>query len=301
MEIWVLITIAAAFTQNIRSSLQKHLRGQMGTAGATFVRFGFGVPFALLFLAISLGATGSALPALNLQFAVWLVVAAVSQILAQVLLIILFTRRNFAVGNAYVRMEPVMAAAFGAALLAEWPDAVLILAVAISVVGVLLISIGRTDLTWRSLATGITQADARIGLASAAIFGLAAVGYRGASLALGGPNFLVQGGVTLCCAIFLQSLIMAVWIAFKDPAEFSRLRATWKIGLAVGFVGALASFGWFTAMTLVPAAAVKAVAQVEMLFAYVTTRAVFREEITGREIAGCTLIVAGVLFLVLFG
>ena len=41
MEIWVLITIAAAFFQNVRSAMQKHLKGRMGTTGATFVRFGF--------------------------------------------------------------------------------------------------------------------------------------------------------------------------------------------------------------------------------------------------------------------
>ena len=48
MEAWIVITIAAAFIQNIRSSLQKHLKGAMGTTGATFVRFGFGAPFALV-------------------------------------------------------------------------------------------------------------------------------------------------------------------------------------------------------------------------------------------------------------
>ena len=52
MEIWVLITVAAAFLQNVRSAMQKHLKGRMGTTGATFVRFGFGVPFALLYMGI---------------------------------------------------------------------------------------------------------------------------------------------------------------------------------------------------------------------------------------------------------
>ena len=51
MEFWIPITIAAAFLQNLRSTAQKHLKGVMGTTGATFVRFGFGLPFATLFLA----------------------------------------------------------------------------------------------------------------------------------------------------------------------------------------------------------------------------------------------------------
>lgn len=51
MELWIPITLAAAFLQNVRSSLQKYLKGRMGTTGATFVRFGFGMPFVLAFLA----------------------------------------------------------------------------------------------------------------------------------------------------------------------------------------------------------------------------------------------------------
>lgn len=298
METWILITIGAAFVQNIRSSLQKHLRGQMGTAGATFVRFGFGIPFALLFLAVSLYATGSRLPEIPAIFFGWIVVAALAQIFAQVLLIVLFTMRNFAVGSAYIRVEPVIAAAFGFILLAEAPTIPVVLAVVISVVGVLLITMAHSHVGIWSLAAAIRKREAQIGLASAALFGLAAVGFRGASLSLGGPNFLVQGGVTLCVAITFQAVILAVWMGIKDPGEFGRIALKWKTSAMVGFVGALASFGWFTAMTLEQAAAVKAVAQIEMLFAFATTSYVFKELMNKREVIGCLLIVCGVLVLV---
>ena len=39
MELWVPITLAAAFMQNLRSALQKHLKGSLSTSGATFCRF----------------------------------------------------------------------------------------------------------------------------------------------------------------------------------------------------------------------------------------------------------------------
>ena len=52
MPLWIPITIAAAFLQNLRSVVQKHLKGVMGTTGATFVRFGFGFPFALAFVGV---------------------------------------------------------------------------------------------------------------------------------------------------------------------------------------------------------------------------------------------------------
>ncbi len=44
VELWVPDTVAAAFLQNLRSALQKHLKARLSTTGATFVRFGFGFP-----------------------------------------------------------------------------------------------------------------------------------------------------------------------------------------------------------------------------------------------------------------
>ena len=135
MELWIPITIAAAFVQNLRSGLQRHLRMQMGTTGATFVRFGFGLPFALLALALWL--TASALPETKPAFWLWVTVGAFAQIFAQALLVIMFTRRSFAVGSAYSRTEPVQAVIFGLVLLGERAPASVLIAVAISVGGVI--------------------------------------------------------------------------------------------------------------------------------------------------------------------
>ena len=82
METWVLITVAAAFFQNVRSTLQKYLKGRIGTTGATFVRFGFGLPFAFLFLAILYHGMSYPLPEFNVAFAGWVVLAALAQIAA---------------------------------------------------------------------------------------------------------------------------------------------------------------------------------------------------------------------------
>ena len=71
MELWIGITFASAFLQNLRSTLQKHLKGMMGTTGATFVRFVFGMPFALAYLAFLHLGLGRPLPVPNMAFAVW--------------------------------------------------------------------------------------------------------------------------------------------------------------------------------------------------------------------------------------
>ena len=91
MELWIPITVAAAFLQNIRSAMQKHLKGVMGTTGATFVRFGFGFPFALGFVAVLHLVLGMPLPAWHGVFVFWALVGGVAQIAATLLLVYLFS------------------------------------------------------------------------------------------------------------------------------------------------------------------------------------------------------------------
>ncbi len=301
MELWIPITIAAAFLQNVRSSMQKHLKGVMGTTGATFVRFGFGAPLAVFFVfALHYGA-GYRVPALNTTFLVWAVVGGLAQIAATFLLVYLFSFRNFAVGTAYSRTEPAQAAIFGLIFLSEKASAGAIAAIAISVVGVMLISVARTTLSATSLITSMLSRTALIGLASGTLFGIAAVAYRAASLSLGGPNFMMQAAVTLAVVIVFQAAIMLAWLISSDRDEIGRIISAWKPGLIVGIAGATASFGWFMAMTLQQAAIVKALAQIEMIFTFASSVFIFKERINRLEVAGCVLIVAGILVLVLVG
>ena len=305
MELWIGITFASAFLQNLRSTLQKHLKGSMGTTGATFVRFVFGMPFALAYLAFLHVGLGRPFPVANLDFAIWAIIGATAQIIATFLLVHLFSFRNFAVGTAYSRTEPAQAALFALIFVGESVTAGTVLAIAISVAGVMLISVARTEITPASIVTSIFSRTAGVGLASGAFFGLSSVAYRSASLALGPslpqPDAMMQAGFTLVVVIVMQTVSMLLWIIWRERDELPRIAKVWKPSLAVGFVGATASFGWFTAVTLQQAAVVKALAQVEMLFAFASTVLFFKEKINRLEISGCLLIVFGVLSLLAFG
>jgi drug/metabolite transporter (DMT)-like permease len=295
LELWIPITLAAAFLQNVRSGLQRHLKGVMGTTGATFVRFGFGAPFAVALVLVLHFWVGYEFPAISLRFLVWMVVGGLAQIGATFLLIHLFSFRNFAVGTAYSRTEPAMAALFGLLFLGEGVSAATLVAIGICVFGVMLISVARTSVSFVSLFSSLAQRNALIGLLSGALFGLAAISYRGASLALGGPNFLMQASVTLAFVIVLQSVLLIGWMIWREPQQFAFIYKALRPSLLVGLAGATASLGWFMAMTLQNAAVVKALAQVEMLFAFGTSVLIFKEKINRLEIIGCCLIVLGII------
>lgn len=301
MELWIPITIAAAFLQNLRSAAQKHLKKVMGTTGATFVRFGFGFPFVLLLVFLLATVGGMRVPAPNATFSFWAGVGALGQIGATFLLIHLFSFRNFAVGTAYSRTEPAQAAVFGLIFLGERVTLGALAAIAISVFGVMLISVAHEEKNWKSLFRSVGSRNALIGLASGTLFGISAVAYRAASLSLGGPNYVMQAAVTLAWVICFQTLVMLGWMLWRDRAELGRIAKAWKPALFTGLVGASASFGWFAAMTLQQAAVVKALAQVELLFTFAASVFFFREKISWLETIGCLLIACGIVVLVLLG
>lgn len=299
MELWIPITIVAAFLQNLRSAAQKHLKGVMGTTGATFARFGFGCPVAVaIVLALHFG-RGDALPAISPAFLFWMAAGGLTQIAATFLLVHLFSFRNFAVGTAYSRTEPAQAALFGLVFLGETVTPGVLAAIAIGIAGVVLISMARVELTARSVLASLFGRTALIGLASGGMFAVSAVSYRAASLALGGPNFMMQAAYTLAWTTLFQTLVMMGWMLWRDREELVRVAKAWQWSLVAGVAGGTASFGWFMAMTIQQAALVRSLAQVEMLFTFATTVLFFKEKINRAEVAGCLLIVGGIVVLLM--
>ncbi|MDF1631716.1 DMT family transporter [Mycoplana sp. MJR14] len=300
MEAWVVITICAAFLQNLRSALQKYLRSSLGTTGASFVRFGYGFPVAIAYVAALHHFAGYGFPALNARFAVWSVIGGLAQIFATILLVYLFSLRNFAVGTAYSKTEPVQAAIFGLILLGERLTPGAVGAIVVGVAGVMLISVARMPLSARNLLSAMTGRTALIGIASGAVFGISAVAYRSAALSLDGPNAVMQAAVTLACVTTFQTAFMLVWMMIKDPSEIGRVARSWRSSSLVGLAGVTGSACWFTAMALQQVAYVRALGQIELLFTFAASVFVFREKINRMELSGCLMIVAGILLLLMW-
>jgi len=299
VELWIPITIAAAFCQNLRTALQKHLKGRLGTTGATFVRFGYGVPFAILYLVVLNQVFGYVLPAPTVTLLVAGALGGLAQILATFLLIHLFSFRNFAVGTAYSKTEPIQAALFGFVVLGERISLTAGLCILIGITGVIVISLARVPLTVAAIRGNLVGRPALIGLASAALFGASAVAYRTASLSLEGTVVAMQAAYALVFATLFQTLVMAAWMALREPDQLRASLSAWRAAVWVGASGVAGSIGWFTAMTLQNVAYVRALAQIELVFTFLASWLVFKEVIVRSEIVGCVLIVAAVIGVVL--
>src|SRR5882757_5139716 len=62
VTLWIPFTLIAAMGQVARNAMQRSLTGPLGTWGATNIRFLFGFPFSLIFLAVVLAVTGDPIP-----------------------------------------------------------------------------------------------------------------------------------------------------------------------------------------------------------------------------------------------
>jgi drug/metabolite transporter (DMT)-like permease len=293
--LWIPITVWAAFAQTLRNAAQRHLTAELGTLGATLVRFLYGLPFALAWLWGVQAFTGLPLPSPAPAFWLWVLVAGVSQIVATALLLRVMAERNFALGVAYSKTEIIQVAVFAFVFLGDRVGAVTGVAIACGTLGVLLLSPADKARPLRTLLTGWTSRTALIGLASGAGFALAAVGYRGAALALH-TEFLMAGAATLVAAQLAQTLLLGGWLAARDFDAVLRVLRAWRASLFAGFMGAAASAGWFTAMAIEPVAHVRTLGLVELLFSYAVSRRFFRERLSRIELAGIALLTLGLVF-----
>lgn len=283
---WIPITVFAALAQTIRNAAQRHLTAQLGTLGATLVRFLYGVPFAALWLAAVVSWRPGYFPPVDAAFAAWLFAGAVGQIAAMALLLKVMQERNFALGVAYSKTEVLQVALFGLLFLGDpvsWGTGA---AVALGTGGVFLVSGG-----WRA---GWDARTAGLGVACGGLFAISTVGYRGAELAMGEGPFLVRAAVTLLAAQVLQTALLAGWLLARQAAVVVAVLRAWRVSLVAGLMGAAASAGWFTAFAIEPVAHVRTLGLVELVFSYAVSRRLFRERLAPMEMAGMGLLALGV-------
>ena len=298
-ELWIPLTILAAFLQNVRSALQKHLKAHLSTAGATYVRFFYAWPFSILYVWGLMYFGGFEFPQLNTAFFIYCIAGAASQIAFTFLLIWLFSFRNFAAGTIYSKTETVQVAVLGLLILGDPLSIGAGVAIVLSFIGVMVLSVAETKLTFRNLVTSLYSKTTLIGLACGAALGSSVVLFRGAALSLGGEGFLMQAATALTAAVIMQTITMGIYLALGEPGQLRAVLVHWRPSLMVGVAGVLGSICWFSAFTLQNAAYVRALGQIELVFTILVSAIFFRDKIKSMELAGIVFIVVGILILVL--
>lgn len=282
--IWVAATLIAAVAQTGRNAAQAGLTARVGTTGATAVRFVFGLPFAAVML-LALWPFME-LPIIGPGTLAFAGLGAAAQIAATAFMLLTMRGQSFGVATALMKTEPVTLALIGALVLAEPLGPARMGAIGVATLGVVLAS----GASW-------TQAGLRPilnGIAAGALFGISAIGFRGALLALPEGGYFARALTVLVLTLAMQSVAMLAWLSAFDRAALRGITVEWRMSLAAGALGAMASLFWFVGFALTPAANVRTLALVEVVFAQIVSGRLFREATQRLQLAGMALIVIGV-------
>ena len=299
--LWVPVVVFAAAAQTVRNAAQRSLTSSLGTWSATLVRFLYGLPFAVLCLALlyAIPAQTPAWPQFSWTYLSWIAVGAAFQIGATAALLLAMQQRNFAVAVTLSKSEVLQVALFGAVFLAEWPSLNMWGAMALATAGVMMLSLPPRSVAPNTAASPMTwlSRSAGYGLLCGACFAIATVGFRGAAVALQAPSPWLSAAWGVTLAQLLQSICLGAWIALRSPGGLWPVLRAWRVSVLAGSMGAVASLAWFSAYAMQSASAVRTVGMVEVLFSLLVSRRIFRERLRVPEKLGLGLMLAGIVLI----
>ena len=298
MELWIAVTIGAAFFQTLRFMLQKLLSASaLSSAGATFARFFYSAPLVVVLLATYFALTETAFPATSLRYWIFALSGGLAQILATLCVVMLFKARNFAVGITFKKTEVIQTALVGFVILGESISQAGFAVILIGLIGVLLLSeMPEMEGDWFRR---IRNQASQLGVLSGFLFAISGVCYRGASLEIDSADPLLRAGVTLACVTSAQLIGMALWLRWFEPGQISAVWAARRSAAWIGLTSMVGSFCWFTAFTLQNVAYVNALGQIELMFSLIASVFFFKERITRKELVGLSFLTISILGLIL--
>ena len=282
---WILFTLMAAFMQAWRNAFQKQLSTTVDVYGVTLARFIFALPLALIYISCLYHfqpVTESV--HFNLRFAIYVLIAALSQIAATALMVQLFKQKNYAIGVGLAKSEAVLAAIIAVVFLSDHLSLLGWFGVAVGGFAVFLMSKGR-DFSDFSVPTLC------IGIGSGLCFAITSLLVREASLELDNLPFIHRAAWVLLMVIGTQCFLLLMYLGIFRRAT---LWAMWqRIGLTfrVSLCSFLASLGWFSAMSMQSVPIVKTLGQVEIIFSMLISAYFFKEKLARAEHLGIVLVV----------
>lgn len=287
--LFIPITIGAAALQVARNAMQKGLLAGGGPWGATLVRFLFGLPFSLAFVAAAFLAWPNASPTFDARFWIMASIGAAAQIGATAALLVSIHRSGFGLAAIFQQSSLPFAALLGWLALREGMTT-------FGWTGVVMASLGVFVLAWPkkgAFAVG-GMSGALLGLVSGAFYAVALITFRVANLTVEPSHPMVAAVLTTSATQAMQSGALVLWLLVRDRSALVAVLKAWRHSLGAGFFGAAASALWLAALGLAPAGQVRAVGVVEMPIAAIAGRKLFAERLSWRQLLLGALVATGV-------
>jgi drug/metabolite transporter (DMT)-like permease len=293
--IWLPASLFGGLFQAWRTALQQRLRAELSVSGAGLVRYLYGLPFAILFAVTWLALRGDILPPFSLSYFGLSAIGAVTQMAGTILLILAFGHRGFVVGTAFSKTEAIQAALVTAIFLGERLPLLAWAGILAGVAGVLILALAGGGISARQAWQALRQPAALCGLGAGSMFACAAIAIKLATAELPELDVVASALVTLVVVMAMQSTLHLGWIAARDRGTLAAVARSWRSSSQVGLLSALGSACWYTGFATAPAALVRIVGQVEVIFTIGFAHFYLREPVRWHEAVGLLLVAIGVV------
>lgn len=293
--IWLPASLLGGLLQAWRTALQQRLRAELSVSGAGLVRYLYGLPVALALAAIWLVAQALPLPEFGTTYGVFVIAGALTQMVGTLLLIMAFGHRGFIVGTAFSKTEAMQAALVAALFLSEQLPLLAWVGIVAGVAGVLILALAGRGLSGREFWRALGQPAALCGLCAGSMFALAAIAVKFATAELVDVDLIGSALITLVVVMAIQTGLHLAWVIARDRDTLYAVFRHWRTSSQVGLLSALGSACWYIGFAAAPAALVRIVGQVEVIFTIGFAHFYLREPVRWHELAGLLLVVSGVV------
>ena len=299
--LWIFVAIFAAALQTFRSAFQKRMIPDIGKFGATYIRFIYALPFTFLIFIFWFFILKNEIPKLNNLAIFYCFIGALCQVLFTLLLMIIFSFRNFAAGIAFSKTEVLFAALIEIFILNIVFLPIINFGIILGVFAVIFLSVAKETTNINDVFIKISKSfftfSTLFGVLTGLILAGSTVGYRMAIINVEGH--ILDATIYLSIlAVFIQSIMMGIWLYYYKRNEFRLVFQFWKQSLPAGICGSGATAGWFLAFALATAAEVRAVGQIELIFSIIISIIFFKEKVQRTEIFGIFMLIISILLVI---
>jgi len=303
MALWFLLSVSAGTLQAVRNATSKTASARLQPLTVTFIRFSYGVPFALIYVAI-LYSYKLHPGQLSFDSYVLALLGALLQLAGNTLLVSLFKDKSFLIAVTLYKLNALFSSLVGAIFFHQPLSLLGWGAVLVTMSGVVCLSQSKKPTirttskeeltTWPNLWSLATASEAR-GILSALCITLASFCSRFATAAIVGGDLVINSGLILVLVLLLQSCLVFLLVYLYHPRDLLKLRVGWRSDIWIGASSAFGSICWFLAFNLAPVGLVNAVGQIEMPITLMASMLLFRERPRRHELIGATLVSVGVV------
>ena len=279
---WIYFTLLAAFMQAWRNAFQSRLSQDINVVGVTLARFLWAGPLVVVYLGALYLWQDAPIVQYNSLLVMYVIGAALMQIVATALMVTLFKLNNFAVGAGLAKSEAMVAAILGT----------IFFGTSLTMFGWIGVVIGAFAILLMSAKQGIRGLSLKtllIGLACGTCFALTSLWVREASLTLQLP-VLHRAAWVLLAVISLQTVLLLGYLGIKDRHTLSALLAQPKLTFLTSMTSCIGSIGWFSAMALQAVPYVKTLGQIEVFFTMLVALFWLKQSVKIKDALGLLLI-----------